>query len=405
VSLIEDLPPELTPVWKTVHDRLSSGRPVSRIRVGPLDARQQGALADLLGLDRLPGEYPTISLARLDQALGEAVGCATNEVVARLLGPIGDRAGDRERAQAAKAWLWSWLDGHPVIVAQPALAQWAEDIKRPGLIGGSVDRTRQTLSQALSVIAELPAAGEPLPVLADRVLNDSHALDDDTRCANLVLRALAVLFDVQVPANAQGRRALWEQAGVADDGLSNVVLAAGLRPADDGIASEILRACADSGHAAVLSLGQVRSSDLTAGLPAEAWVFENPSVLAMALARFGRRCPPIVITAGWPNSAAIALLSKLASAGVTLHYHGDFDGEGLRIAAAVAARTGAVPWRMTSADYLAAVAEGAPVGRVTDIPWDADLAANLTRLGATLSEERIAANLLGEISARIGQRE
>jgi uncharacterized protein (TIGR02679 family) len=134
-------------------------------------------------------------------------------------------------------------------------------------------------------------------------------------------------------------------------------------------------------------------------------VFENPSVLAMALARFGRRCPPIVITAGWPNSAAIALLSQLACADVRLHYHGDFDGEGLRIAAAVAARTGAVPWRMTSADYLAAVAEGAPVGRVTDIPWDADLAANLTRLGATLSEERIAANLLGEISARMGQRD
>ena len=61
----------------------------------------------------------------------------------------------------------------------------------------------------------------------------------------------------------------------------------------------------------------------------------------MALARFGRRCPPIAVTSGWPNSAVILLLQKLSAAGSRLHYHGDFDGEGLRIAAAVVARTGA----------------------------------------------------------------
>ena len=40
---------------------------------------------------------------------------------------------------------------------------------------------------------------------------------------------------------------------------------------------------------------------------------------------------------GWPNSAAVLLLQKLAAAGTWLYYHGDFDGEGLRIAAAVVA--------------------------------------------------------------------
>jgi uncharacterized protein (TIGR02679 family) len=406
VSEVPKLPEDLLPVWMAVHGRLSSGRPVSRVRVGPLDARQQGALADLLGLDRMPGPYPTVSLLRLDQALTEAVGLDIRQAVAELLGPIGDRAGDRERAQAARAELWSWLDHHPVVAAQPALARWAEEVRRSGLTGGgSVSDTRRMLGRVLAVIAELPAAGEPLPVLADRLLNDSHALDDDTRCANLVLRALAVLFDVPAPRGAQERRALWERAGVAADELSNVVLAAGLRPAGAGIASEVLRACADAGHAAVLSLAQLRSSDLATGLPGEVWVFENPSVLAIALARFGRACPPIVITAGWPNSAAIALLNLLGAAGVRLHYHGDFDGEGLRIAAAVAARTGAVPWRMNSADYLAAGPQGPPVGRVTDVPWDADLAAKLAQVGASLYEERIAANLLDEVNARWGQSE
>ncbi len=284
------------------------------------------------------------------------------------------------------------------IAAQPALATWADDVRRAGLVGGSATRTRTLLADALAVIAELPTAGLPLPVLADRVLKDTHALDEGTRCAALVLRALAEIFDVPAPVNAQGRRALWERAGVAEDELSNVVLAAGIRAAGRDVASQILRVCAETGHAAALTLSQMRASDLVGGVPGEVWVFENPSMLALALARYGRQCPPIVITAGWPNSATIALLNKLKAAGATLYYHGDFDGEGLRIAANVVARTGAAPWRMTSVDYLDAVAEGPGVGRVSLVPWDADLAAHLTRIGVTVPEERLAEKLLSELT-------
>jgi uncharacterized protein (TIGR02679 family) len=390
----ENLPKGLAPLWQVIHGRLSSGRPVTRVRVGPLDLEQRTALADLLGLARLPGDYATVQLQLVDQVLIDSVGMSARAVVEQLIGPVTDRAADRARAEAERTELWDWLARHPVVQAQPVLAQWAHEMRRSGVMGGSVARTRDLLSNVLAVIAELPAAGDPLPVLADRVLHDTHALDDDTRLSALVLRALVLIYDVPPPANAQERRALWERAGVADDDLSNTVLAAGLRPTGDDIASQILRACAAAGHVAALTLSQLRASDLDHGIPAEVWVFENPSMLAMALARFGRRCPPIAVTAGWPNSAAIALLSKLAAAGATLHYHGDFDGEGLRIAANVAARTGAIPWRMTSADYLAAVAEGPGVGRVTPAPWDADLAAHLTQVGVTVPEERLAQKLL-----------
>ena len=166
-------------------------------------------------------------------------------------------------------------------------------------------------------------------------------------CQRPVLRALALIYDMPPPVNAQERRALWERAGVAgdelSDELSNGVLAAGLAPAGADIASQILPACAGRGHVAAFTLSQLRVSPLDRGIPAQVWIFENPSMLAVALASFGRRCPPIVVTAGWPNSPGDRLLSKLAAAGALLRYHGDFDGEGLRIAANVAARTGAIP--------------------------------------------------------------
>lgn len=400
VELRTKFSPALAPLWRAVHERLSSGRPVNQVRVGPLADEHRSALADLLGMSQFPAEYATISLSRLDQVLQDAIGIGIRDVVTELVGPVGDRAGDRLRCAAERAELWTWLQEHPVITAQPVLASWVAAVRQAGLVGGSVPRTRDELRQALRVLAALPASGVPLPVLADEVLHDSHGLDDGTRCAGLVTRALSTIYEVPVPADAQQRRALWERAGVADDELSSVVLATGLRPLGDDPASQILRVCADAGHAASLTLGQIRATAWTLGLPGLIWVFENPSVLALALVRFGPRCPPMVCTSGWPSSAGILLLQKLDAAGCRLRYHGDFDGEGIRIAANVLARTNATPWRMSTTDYRSALDDlpaGPPVGRVTEAPWDENLATALRDNGITVSEERVASRLFDEL--------
>lgn len=356
-------------------------------------------MADLLGMDRLPAEHMSVPVAKLDQVLAET-GDGLRDVVTRLVGPLDDRAGRRAALDAERAGLWAWLTNHPVVTKQPALLDWVEFVRRSGLFGGSVDRTRTLLGHALRVLAELPAAGVPLPVLAERTLRDTHALDDGARCATLVLRALAAIYELPVPCDVTERRRLWERAGVADDELSSVVLVAGLRPSGPGLVSAILRLCADAGQVAALTLGQVRATTWPAGLPETVWVFENPSIVALALARFGTRCPPIVCTSGWPNSAGILLLQGLATAGCRLRYHGDFDGEGIRIAANVAARTGATPWRMGATDYLAALGShpsGPTVGRVTDAPWDVALADCLREHDVTVSEERVADFLMADL--------
>jgi uncharacterized protein (TIGR02679 family) len=220
--------------------------------------------------------------------------------------------------------------------------------------------------------------------------------------SSLVLRALAAIYDVEPPVLAEQRRALWERAGVAEDDLSTVVLAAGMRPAGPGVVGDVLTACADAGHAAALTLALLRDPG-TWRFPAQAvYVVENPSLLALALRRFGAGCPPMVCTAGWPNSAAILLLRGLAEDGSSLRYHGDFDGEGLRIAAYVLAKTAAKPWRMSTRDYLDAVAvhpDGPDVGRVTDAPWDVELAPAMTRRRTAIVEERVADSLLDDLAA------
>ena len=62
----------------------------------------------------------------------------------------------------------------------------------------------------------------------------------------------------------------------------------------------------------------------------------------------------------------------------------------LNAAAHVIDETGAQPWRMTTADYLAAVADhGANVGRVTPAPWDPGLAPAMREHAIAVFEETV----------------
>jgi uncharacterized protein (TIGR02679 family) len=391
--------PELAALWRVLRDRLERTEgPVRTLRVRLPTQEERLAVADLLGLDRMPGKTTTVSVARLDTVLAE-LGLDTQAVVEAVGGPLRLLAAERREAAAARAELWTWLAGHSVVAAEPALLPWVDHARSVGLTDGSPEATRMLLSQALAMLAALPGGGGPLPELAARVCGDPHALDDGRRLSGYVLRALACRYDEPVPVSAAERRALWQRAGVACDALSVSVLTAGLRPAGNGGLAQTCRLWSDAGHAARLTLAQVRTvAALDAGA-ARVWVVENPAIVAATLDRFGPSCPPIVCTAGWPNTAVSELL-LLLTATARPYIHADLDGDGLRIAAYVIARTGGQPWRMTAADYLAAApAAGRPPGRVSDVPWDERVAAVMRKRNVAVPEELVAARLLKDMAS------
>ncbi|HEY6794927.1 MAG TPA: TIGR02679 family protein [Kineosporiaceae bacterium] len=423
----------LEPLWRSVHARLSTGRPAQRVTVGPWSAEELDAVADLLGCDRHVAPGHKLALAAIDRALGgEGDQRRLRQVAEAVVGPVDDLRGRRAAERADRQELWAWLESWPAVLAEPALLDWVALVRRGGLVAGSVARTRQLLEQALAVLSRLPAEGIGLPVLADKVAHDPHALDDGERLSGTVLQALACLtapgsVDVlagQLLDGTEARRALWRRFGVETDALSSTILVAGLHPStvalqDDGCALAVLHACAAAGEAAVLTLAQVRSLRPRTSLGGPAaegqgqdgvvaghghtplvHVVENPSVLAAALTRFGTGCPPLVCTSGWPSAAGMVLLRRLRTAGARLRYHGDLDGDGLRIASHLLARVGAEPWRMSAADYDAALrrrSEGPAAGRVTDVPWDDQLGPVMRARGRAVTEESVVDDLLEDL--------
>lgn len=93
------------------------------------------------------------------------------------------------------------------------------------------------------------------------------------------------------------------------------------------------------------------------------------------------------------------LLRMLCHAGFVLHYHGDFDWGGIRIANRILAEHQARPWRMTCDDYLAAVALGGRElkGNAAVASWDPSLSMSMSEQGVAIHEERVLATLLTDL--------
>jgi uncharacterized protein (TIGR02679 family) len=162
----------------------------------------------------------------------------------------------------------------------------------------------------------------------------------------------------------------------------------------------------------VLTLDQVRSGGVPA-LEATTPIFacENPTVVEVAAARW-LDAPPerdlagavLVCTQGQPSTAVVELLGTLASDGATVHYHGDFDWAGLRIAEGLRARLPSwAPWRFRAQDYVdAADAESDARSRTladaeTASPWDPLLATAMRGRGLAIEEEAVADLLVADL--------
>lgn len=227
------------------------------------------------------------------------------------------------------------------------------------------------------------------------MLHDPKALSDGM-LRGLVLRALAAWQGLDAPAGAEQERLLWESVGVVPDDLASQVLVLGV-PATGGLVGSWLTQAAAAGVPMRVTLQQLRLAALTLDC-GEMFVCENPAVLRAAADTHGAATRPLVCTEGVP-SAAVHALVRAAPTGTVIRWRNDFDWTGVRVTAAALARhPGAVPWRMTAADYRAAAGEGPPLaGAPVATPWDPALSDAMREAGRAVMEERLLDWLLTDL--------
>lgn len=385
--------PALQPVWEEVARRLgASDRPVVWLTLPQLPDESRTALADLLGLDRLPRASARVRVADLALAVGAEDERSLRDLVQELVGPIGNRAAERAARRAERDELWAWVTSEAERLDVPAWSDWLRSL---GVPGGDVSALRARIQAAVSVLERVLIGVDRelvLAHLASDVLGDPHALDPGQPVATLVVEALARRSGSAAgDRRAEVVRALWASAGVATDTFSPTVLVHGLRATGDDPVASMLGQLAEAGEPAVLTARQLerwpvcmdRRDDGVGVL-----VVENPSVVAHAAS--SRSAVPVVCTGGWPNVAVLHLLRQLVRAGIGLRCHADFDPAGILIVRFLVEQVGAVPWAMTASHY-ASMVDRATVefsGSVADTPWDPALAVLMrTRRKAVFEED------------------
>lgn len=360
-----------------------------------------------------------VPLRDLDAYLHDRYGTGLLQTLGRLHGPLRDRPAERadedaHRERALKSVYSSRLAGHGWFAA------WLERIAADGTLTRLVRRGDAPLLDAAVRVLErllgdrdrlpgdqsrLPAHSTgllPLPVLAEWATGDTKALVPGTPLEQLVLRALAQRGGDSsvVPRERAGRRSLWESAGAIADDLASQVLVLNIGARGDTVVCDWLRDAADFGIPFRLTLHQLATDPV---VPAASTIFvcENPAVLRAAAGELEDTGAALVCTEGVPSAACHKLLGDAVRAGARLHWRADFDWAGLRITADAVARHGARPWRMTAADYTAALSKGEStplVGPPAGSPWDPALARAMEESGSTVMEERLLPALLSDLT-------
>jgi uncharacterized protein (TIGR02679 family) len=389
------------------------GRVGGSFELVALTPGEAGALGGLLGsLRRMrrprAGESFRVSLRDLDLALRQTRFRLGLVEALELIGPPVESAPARRAATRARLDAgWRKALDHQLCRNDRAVGTWVEWLRNRGRLA----RTGGTepfalLATALNVGARLPA--DP-PVERTRLASlelqgDPHALDDDRPLARLLTSQLAHRAGEAMPKSRIEQRLLWQRFGVLADAASADVLTLNLRPVADGPLARALHTMA--GQHFRITLGQFSRTRLRFGRD-DAVVFacENPTVLLAAEARIGIACPPLICVGGWPSAAACALLERLAAAGATVCYHGDFDAKGIEIYGLLRRRFGVVPWRYDSSSYRQVVAHHedrtrALRGELRDTSRDAARLVQAVReRGRELHEEVVLDELLADLEA------
>jgi uncharacterized protein (TIGR02679 family) len=356
------------------------------------------------------GQGLRVDLEALRRVLQQAEICDDLvDAVVALEGPIVNQREQRDAEESR--WRDLFAETAAMVEnAPPLVSRWLLELEATGLLrrlaGADLDEATTLIRRAVAVVRRLPTTAVPLAELAASAAGDSHALDQGEPVGALVLRAAAMLANVDMPEDAEGRRQTWAAVGVLCDELSAPVLVLNLTATVETPTGRALSLHASVGEPYRLSTRQLLRHGPTFSAPLAGsrtvFVCENPTVVAVAANKLGARCAPLLCTEGQPKTAFRLLADVLVRAGFHLAYHGDFDWPGILIANSVVKRFGALPWRLRPEDYLQAEPGPSLEGPPVAASWDTALGAAMERRRCAVHEESVLDILLSDLIGEWG---
>ncbi len=216
----------------------------------------------------------------------------------------------------------------------------------------------KALDKALEHLENLKEEWLSLPLLASKVTRDAHYFDLNTQAGKLLLYVLSYKQETAYPTTLESMNEVLYTARIIKDEVSNTTICYGI----EGWIQEDKPSWEDfwkRGQPLVLAISNLKEiTHITAPMN-KVYIIENPAVftaLLQSVRAYNTPCRRVALicTSGQLNTSSYMILDKLYASTTTLYYNGDFDPEGLQIAAKLKKRYGEslVLWHYEVHDYL-----------------------------------------------------
>lgn len=177
-----------------------------------------------------------------------------------------------------------------------------------------------------------------LAILASKVTNNPHALDENTFLNKILTYFLCKKSNLKIPRNAEEKNALFYEHNILKDDISNNTLVAGVYAYsyDNDILKENTgwNNLADNFEPFTLSLVNLNKLDMLKPLNNRVMILENPTVFMKyheTLLNENIKYT-LICSNGQVNLSTLMILDMLSKHDCKFYYSGDFDPEGLLIA-------------------------------------------------------------------------
>jgi uncharacterized protein (TIGR02679 family) len=217
----------------------------------------------------------------------------------------------------------------------------------------------QNVCEACIMLGEVKEEGIPLAVLAAKITGNPHYFDRGQNGAALLLQAVCLAADKEVPADAAGLHQIYREAGIVTDEIASTVAFFGLHMRKKGQNCEILEAFCRARESGILSLANLAGAEAAWAEAGCAYVVENEMVFSYLVNCFKETEVTILCTSGQLSGAAQRLIRMLCENGTKIYYSGDMDPEGIGIAEGLWKKypQNIHIWRMAHQDYYDALSE------------------------------------------------
>ncbi|UOQ83562.1 TIGR02679 family protein [Gracilibacillus salinarum] len=200
------------------------------------------------------------------------------------------------------------------------------------LIGLSHEAFKQMAVPLSTALANMPTEYERLPMFSQRVTRNPHAFDLNTNVGRLWIHLLSVHYAVEMPSSTEAINDLLLKAHIMRDDITNFVTCANVIAETDKGIHPMWQSANEAGSVMNVPLRELVS--LKSVYPADnrkqVYIVENSGVYSSILDRVPDA--PLICTHGQFKLAGLMLFDLLEKAGCTLHYAGDFDPEGIKMA-------------------------------------------------------------------------